>query len=127
MTPLVTGRRKEAVARVQLKPGTGRVIVNGRKLEDYFPRLALQVLVRQPLEATQTIGRFDCVARIAGGGIAGQAGALRHGLARALSAADEGFRKILRSSGFLTRDSRTKERKKYGQKGARKRFQWTKR
>ena len=124
---LTTGRRKEAVARVQLKPGSGRIVVNGRRMEEYFPRLALQVAVREPLKATQTEGRFDCIVRVAGGGISGQAGALRHGLARALSVQDPTLRAVLRKASFLTRDSRGRERKKYGQKGARKRFQWTKR
>ena len=124
---VTTGRRKEAVARVQLKPGSGRVFINGRTLEDYFPRLALQFLVREPLVATQKQGQFDCVARVSGGGLAGQAGAIRHGVARALCVADENFRSVLRKTGLLTRDPRVRERKKYGQKGARKRFQWTKR
>ncbi len=124
---ITTGRRKEAVARVQLKPGSGRIVVNGRAMEEYFPRLSLQKLIQEPLKATQTTGRFDCIARVAGGGIAGQADALRHGLARAISAEDPALRVILRKSSFLTRDSRVRERKKYGQKGARKRFQWTKR
>ncbi len=124
---MVTGRRKEAVARVELKAGSGRILVNGRTLEEYFPRPTLQSMVREPLKVTQTIGRFDCTAQVAGGGIAGQAGALRHGVARALTAADESLRSVLRKSGMLTRDPRVRERKKYGQKGARKRFQWTKR
>lgn len=122
-----TGRRKEAVASVTLKPGTGRILVNGRQMEDYFPRLTLQGHVREPLVLTQTLQKFDCVARIVGGGLTGQAGALRQGLARALCRADETLRPPLRKSGLLTRDPRAKERKKYGQKGARKRFQWTKR
>jgi small subunit ribosomal protein S9 len=121
------GRRKEAVARVTLKPGNGQILVNGRRMEEYFPRLALQALVREPFNATQTLQKFDCLARVAGGGLSGQAGALRHGLARALSQADQAFRPMLRKGGLLTRDPRAKERKKYGQKGARKRFQWTKR
>lgn len=124
---MATGRRKEAVAKVRLKPGTGRILVNGRTLEDYFPRLVLQFQVREPLELTQALGKYDCIAKVAGGGISGQAGALRHGLARALSVTDESFRILLRKSGLLTRDPRVRERKKYGQKGARKRFQWTKR
>lgn len=110
-----------------LKPGTGQITVNGRNFKDYFPRLSLQTSVQEPFEVTQTKERFDCVALVAGGGISGQAGALRHGLARALLVQDESFRPTLRKAGFLTRDARTKERKKYGQKGARKRFQWTKR
>ena len=124
---MTTGRRKEAVARVQINPGTGTIVINGRPMNDYFPRLALQTQVREPFVATQTADKFDCVAYVAGGGIAGQAGAVRHGAARALCAADESFRPTLRKTGLLTRDSRVRERKKYGQKGARKRFQWTKR
>lgn len=122
-----TGRRKEAVAQVQLRAGTGQFVINGRGLAEYFPRLSLQILIREPLEATQALERYDCVAKVSGGGIAGQAGALRHGLARALSTVDASLRPLLRKSGFLTRDPRSRERKKYGQKGARKRFQWTKR
>ncbi|MBI3323550.1 MAG: 30S ribosomal protein S9 [Candidatus Omnitrophica bacterium] len=125
--PLSTGRRKEAVAKVMLKPGTGRILVNGRTLEGYFTRLSLQAIVKEPLVATQTTQKYDTVAHVIGGGVAGQAGALRHGLARALCQADETLRPPLRKSGLLTRDPRAKERKKYGQKGARKRFQWTKR
>ena len=124
---MTTGRRKAAVARVQLKPGTGQITVNGRKVEEYFPRPSLQSLIREPMKLTQTLGKFDCIAHVVGGGIAGQANALRHGLARALSVADPTLRPSLRKSTFLTRDSRVRERKKYGQKGARKRFQWTKR
>ena len=122
-----TGRRKEAVAQVMLKPGKGRILVNGRTMEQYFPRLTLQVMVKEPLILTQSLQKFDCHAKVNGGGIAGQAGALRQSLARALCEEDETLRPPLRKGGFLTRDSRTKERKKYGQKGARKRFQWTKR
>lgn len=122
-----TGRRKEAVAKVTLKPGTGQILVNGRPLEGYFTRLSLQAIVKEPLVATQTAQKYDCVAQVLGGGVAGQAGALRHGLARALCQVDETLRPPLRKSGLLTRDPRAKERKKYGQKGARKRFQWTKR
>lgn len=122
-----TGRRKEAIARVTLKPGKGQILVNGRRMEEYFPRLALQGWVREPLVMTQTIQKFDCVARVVGGGLSGQAGALRQSLARALCRADEALRPPLRKSGLLTRDPRARERKKYGQKGARKRFQWTKR
>ena len=122
-----TGRRKEAVAKVMLKPGTGQIRVNGRTLEGYFTRLSLVAIVKEPLVATQTAEKYDCTAQVLGGGLAGQAGALRHGLARALCVADETLRPPLRKSGLLTRDPRAKERKKYGQKGARKRFQWTKR
>ena len=124
---ICTGRRKEAVAKVSLKPGNGRIFVNGRPMEQYFPRLALQVLVREPLVLTQTLQRYDCTVQVIGGGLAGQAGALRHGLARALCEQDQALRPPLRKSGLLTRDPRARERKKYGQKGARKRFQWTKR
>ena len=121
------GRRKSAVARVYLKPGSGRITINGRTIENYFPRLSLQVYIREPLVATQTLEKFDTFARVNGGGLAGQAGAVRHGVARALLTADLALRPTLRKAGFLTRDSRVRERKKYGQKGARKRFQWTKR
>ncbi len=124
---LTTGKRKEAVAKVRLRPGKGMILVNGRTVEDYFPRITLQVMIREPFVATQTLGKFDCVARINGGGISGQAGALRHGVAKALLVTDESLRAVLRKAGLLTRDSRVRERKKYGQKGARKRFQWTKR
>ena len=127
MSTTATGRRKLAVAKVQVSEGSGRFLVNGRLLADYFPRLSLQTLVQEPLKLTQTDKRLDCLASVEGGGISGQAGALRHGLARALLAVDGGFRAALRKGGLLTRDFRTKERKKYGQKGARKRFQWTKR
>ena len=122
-----TGRRKEAVAEVRLKAGQGRMVVNGRVLVDYFPRPTLQMVIQQPFVATQTLKQYDCVAHVHGGGLSGQAGALRHGIARALSTMDPALRKLLRKAGFLTRDPRAKERKKYGQKGARKRFQWTKR
>lgn len=122
-----TGRRKEAIAKIFLRPGKGLILVNGRTMESYFPRLSLQYLVREPLVLTQTLQKFDCKARVSGGGITGQAGAIRHGLARALCQADEALKPPLRKAGFLTRDPRARERKKYGQKGARKRFQWTKR
>jgi small subunit ribosomal protein S9 len=127
MTTTATGRRKLAVAQVRLKEGSGQFLVNGRLLADYFPRLSLQALVQEPLKLTQNEKRLDCSASINGGGISGQAGALRHGLARALLALDGNHRAALRKAGLLTRDFRTHERKKYGQKGARKRFQWTKR
>ena len=124
---LKTGRRKEAVATVKLKSGTGKIVVNGRTLENYFPRFSLQAMILQPLKATQTAEKLDCTVRVSGGGLAGQAGAIRHGLSRALCASDEKLKPVLRTNGFLTRDPRARERKKYGQKGARKRFQWTKR
>lgn len=122
-----TGRRKEAVAEVRLKTGQGRILVNGRLLEAYFPRPTLQMVIRQPFEATQTLSQYDCVAQVHGGGLSGQAGALQHGIARALATTDGALRSTLRKAGFLTRDPRAKERKKYGRKGARRRFQWTKR
>lgn len=127
-TPVVaTGRRKTSVARVRMKLGTGQILVNGRSLEEYFPREALQTAARQPLDAANVTGTFDVLANISGGGIAGQAGALRHGIARALEKTDPGLRPVLKRGGFLTRDARKKERKKYGQRGARARFQFSKR
>ncbi|MCS6966540.1 MAG: 30S ribosomal protein S9 [Candidatus Kapabacteria bacterium] len=124
---LTTGRRKAAIARVVLMPGTGNIIVNGRAFEDYFPVEAHRRDVLLPLELTNALGRFDIRANVSGGGVSGQAGAIRLGIARALVEVDEEFRKVLRSAGLLTRDSRMVERKKYGQKKARKRFQFSKR
>src|SRR5262245_25392586 len=122
-----TGKRKEAIARVFLRPGTGDIKVNGRSLEQYFPTTVLRNVVRQPLVLTETADKFDALVNVDGGGVSGQAGAVRHGLARALLKWNPELRKGLRSAGFLTRDPRAKERKKYGQKGARKRFQFSKR
>lgn len=122
-----TGRRKNAVARVRLLPGSGKIIVNGKPAEEYFPRLALQTSLRQPLEVTNAAGRYDVVATVTGGGVAGQAGAVRHGIARALAVSDETMRPPLHKNGLLTRDPRMKERKKYGRKRARKGFQYSKR
>jgi small subunit ribosomal protein S9 len=122
-----TGRRKNAVARVRLLPGSGKIIVNGKPAEEYFPRLALQTSLRQPLDVTETAGRYDVVATVTGGGVAGQAGAVRHGIARALAVTDETMRSPLHKNGLLTRDPRMKERKKYGRKRARKGFQYSKR
>ena len=122
-----TGRRKEAAARVQLSPGQGRILVNRIPYEEYFSRETDRIIINQPFVATHTVNKFDVAVLVAGGGLTGQAGALRHGISRALSAVDQEFRLTLRKGGFLTRDPRAKERKKYGQKGARKRFQWTKR
>jgi small subunit ribosomal protein S9 len=122
-----TGRRKESVARVRLVPGTGDITVNGRQFPEYFGRSILQAYIRRPLELTETADKFDVVARIAGGGISGQAGALRHGIARALLEAGEEYRDSLKRAGYLTRDSRMVERKKYGLKKARKRPQFSKR
>ena len=121
------GRRKESVARVYLRPGTGIVSVNGRKFEDYFPNDVLKMVIRQPLALTETTEKFDVVARVDGGGVAGQAGAIRHGIARALCLFNGELRPALKKAGLLTRDSRMKERKKYGQRGARARFQFSKR
>ncbi len=122
-----TGKRKTSVARVRLTLGSGAVRVNGKSMEDYFPRETLQIVIRQPLEVTNGTGRFDIDARVHGGGISGQAGALRHGISRALERFDEANRPPLKSAGLLTRDARKKERKKYGQRGARARFQFSKR
>ncbi len=122
-----TGKRKSAVARVRLQPGNGTITVNGRTLEDYFPREASRMIIHQPFEAVSGMGRYDIHANIHGGGLSGQADALRHGIARALEKFDEGNRGPLKKKGKLTRDARKKERKKYGQKGARARFQFSKR
>ena len=122
-----TGRRKNAVARVRLLPGSGKIVVNGKPAEEYFPRLALQTSLRQPFEVTNAAGRYDVVATVTGGGVAGQAGAVRHGIARALALSDETMRPPLHKNGLLTRDPRMKERKKYGRKRARKGFQYSKR
>ena len=122
-----TGRRKEAVARVRLLPGTGRIIVNGRDMEQYFPQKTLQMIIRQPFETTGTTGKFDVYANITGGGVSGQAGALRHGIARALLRVDQDLRPPLKQAGLLTRDPRMKERRKYGLKKARKAPQFSKR
>ncbi|MDN5346982.1 MAG: small subunit ribosomal protein [Clostridia bacterium] len=122
-----TGRRKEAVARVRLVPGEGRIIINGRPVDEYFGQKMLEIMVRQPLELTNTMGHYDVLAKVEGGGITGQAGAVRLGIARALLQADGELRPILRKAGFLTRDPRMKERRKYGLKKARKAPQFSKR
>jgi small subunit ribosomal protein S9 len=122
-----TGRRKEAVARVFIRPGSGKVTVNGRDVADYLGRETLVLLVREPLEATDSNDKFDIHATLDGGGITGQAGALRLGIARALVRTDERFHPMLKARGLLTRDPRMKERKKYGLAGRRKRFQFSKR
>jgi small subunit ribosomal protein S9 len=121
------GRRKTSVARVYLKPGSGKWEVNGRTLGDYFPRASLVQLIQQPFTVTDTLGAFDVKANVGGGGVTGQAGALRLGIARALVLVDEQHRRKLRDGGLLTRDARAVERKKPGQPGARKRFQFSKR
>ncbi len=122
-----TGKRKTAVARVRLRLGSGAIRVNGKPVDEYFTREVLRILVRQPLESTNATSRFDVTANVNGGGPAGQAGALRHGIARALEKFDGSVRPTLKRGGFLTRDARKKERKKYGQRGARARFQFSKR
>lgn len=123
-----TGKRKTSVARVHLRPGTGEIQVNDHSMDDYFGgHDALKMLVKQPFAITETAGRFDVVATLDGGGVSAQAGALRHGIARALCEFNTELRKKLKQAGFLTRDARIKERKKYGQKGARRRFQFSKR
>lgn len=123
-----TGRRKDAVAKVWLvSPGQGRITINRKLVQDYVGRRTLEMMVREPLEVTDTAARFDVRADATGGGVTGQAGAVRHGIARALVAYDENLRPVLRKGGMLTRDSRVKERKKYGRKRARRGFQWTKR
>ncbi len=122
-----TGRRKEATARVFLRPGTGVIRVNKRNFEDYFPQATLRMMIERPLAVTETTGKFDIIANIRGGGLAGQAGALRLGIARALLEYDASLRPRLKAEGLLTRDAREVERKKYGQKGARARFQFSKR
>jgi small subunit ribosomal protein S9 len=122
-----TGRRKTAAARVYLRPGAGNVKVNGRPIDTYFPNEVLKMVIKQPLMLTETTERFDIVVSVAGGGSAGQAGAIRHGISRALLQFNAELRDRLKSAGLLTRDPRKKERKKYGQKGARARFQFSKR
>ncbi|ACS81175.1 MULTISPECIES: 30S ribosomal protein S9 [Maridesulfovibrio] len=122
-----TGRRKNAVARTRLYEGTGAITVNGKPYEDYFPRKTLQMIVQQPLKLTKTLGKFDIKVNADGGGVAGQAQAVRHGISRALIEIDPELRSILKRAGLLTRDARKKERKKYGQPGARAKFQYSKR
>ena len=122
-----TGRRKSSVARVYLVPGTGKITINKRDIDDYFGMETLKVIVRQPLVATETTGRFDVKVNVHGGGYTGQAGAIRHGIARALLTVDADFRPVLKKAGYLTRDPRMKERKKYGLKAARRAPQFSKR
>lgn len=122
-----TGRRKTSTARVYLRPGTGEFKVNRKTFEEYFPNQALRMIIRQPLTLTDTASKFDIVVNVAGGGPAGQAGAVRHGITRALMEFNADLRPALKDAGLVTRDPRAKERKKYGQKGARKRFQFSKR
>jgi small subunit ribosomal protein S9 len=122
-----TGRRKNAIARVRLVPGEGNIVVNGRQLDEYFGKKTLEMIVRQPLVLTDLLSRYDVLAKVEGGGISGQAGAIRLGIARALLKADSELRPILKKAGFLTRDPRMKERRKYGLKKARKASQFSKR
>ena len=122
-----TGRRKKSVARVRLYPGTGVVTINGRDISDYFGLETMKLIVNQPFSVTDTVGKFDVVVNVNGGGFSGQAGAIRHGVARALLSADETYKPLLKKAGFLTRDPRMKERKKYGLKAARRAPQFSKR
>ena len=122
-----TGRRKSSVARVRLYPGTGKITINGRDVDDYFGLETLKLIINQPFGVTGTEGKFDIVANVTGGGIAGQAGAIRHGVSRALLLADDSYRTLLKKAGFLMRDPRMKERKKYGLKAARRAPQFSKR
>jgi small subunit ribosomal protein S9 len=122
-----TGRRKKSIARVRLVPGEGKVLINDRSLEDFFGLATLKVIVKQPLVLTDTVEKFDVICKVVGGGFTGQAGAIRHGIARALLKADEELRGVLKKAGFLTRDPRMKERKKYGLKKARRAPQFSKR
>jgi small subunit ribosomal protein S9 len=122
-----TGRRKSSIAQVQLIPGTGKITVNQKTVDNYFPRETLRMIIRQPIELVGATGKHDITVRVVGGGPTGQAGAIRHGISRALTRMDADLRSRLKKEGFLTRDPREKERKKYGLKGARKRFQFSKR
>ena len=122
-----TGRRKKSIARVRLVPGTGVITINKRDIDDFFGLETLKLIVRQPLESTQNVGKFDVIATVQGGGVTGQAGAIRLGIARALLEADAEYRPVLKARGFLTRDPRMKERKKYGLKAARRAPQFSKR
>ncbi|MBP3868598.1 MAG: 30S ribosomal protein S9 [Solobacterium sp.] len=127
VTYIGTGRRKQSTARVFMTPGTGTITVNGKTLEEYLPQATLRMIVNSPLVTTETQGQFDIKINVVGGGYAGQAGAMRHGIARALLEASEDYRAVLKKAGFLTRDAREKERKKYGLKGARRAPQYSKR
>ncbi|MAW51249.1 MAG: 30S ribosomal protein S9 [Geminicoccus sp.] len=122
-----TGRRKESAARVWVKPGTGVVMINGRPIDQYFARPVLQMMLHQPFQVTERLGQFDVMATVKGGGLSGQAGAVRHGISRALTLYEPELRPLLKKGGFLTRDSRRVERKKYGRRKARRSFQFSKR
>lgn len=122
-----TGRRKSSIARVYMTPGSGNVVVNKKSMDDYFGRETSKMVIRQPLELTENVGKFDIYVNVCGGGASGQAGAIRHGITKALLEVDPALRGLLKKAGFITRDSRVKERKKYGQRGARRSFQFSKR
>jgi small subunit ribosomal protein S9 len=122
-----TGRRKHAVARVWMMPGSGKIVINHREIDDYFGRATSKMILRQPLELTETTTRYDIYVNVAGGGLSGQADAIQHGITRSLMKINASFRPALKKAGFVTRDPRIKERKKYGQRGARARFQFSKR
>ncbi|AMV72523.1 30S ribosomal protein S9 [Desulfuromonas carbonis] len=122
-----TGKRKTSVARVWIKPGSGNIVVNRRSIDDYFGRETSKMVVRQPLELTNNAGKFDIMVNVCGGGPSGQAGAIKHGITKALLAVDTDLRGVLKKAGFITRDSRVKERKKYGRRAARRSFQFSKR
>ncbi len=122
-----TGRRKSSIARVRLYPGSGKITINGRDIDEYFGLETLKLVINQPFGVTNTVGKYDIVANVKGGGISGQAGAIRHGVSRALLLADDSYRTLLKKAGFLTRDPRMKERKKYGHKAARRAPQFSKR
>ncbi len=122
-----TGRRKQAVARVWMMPGTGKVVINRRDIDDYFGRATSKMILRQPLELTEMVNRYDVFVNVAGGGLSGQADAIQHGITRSLMKINASFRPALKKAGYVTRDPRIKERKKYGQRGARARFQFSKR
>ncbi|RMG13291.1 MAG: 30S ribosomal protein S9 [Deltaproteobacteria bacterium] len=126
-TTIHVGRRKEAVARVRIRPGEGKILINGRDYLEYFPWETSRALIRQPLELTELLGKVDVLVNVKGGGLSGQAGAVRHGIARALTEYDPELRAPLKKAGYLTRDARVVERKKYGQPGARKKYQFSKR
>jgi small subunit ribosomal protein S9 len=122
-----TGKRKTSIARTRLKPGSGSITINKRSIDEYFGRETAKMIVEQPLVLTDTYGKFDVIANVCGGGISGQAAAIRHGITKALLQVNPDFRPVLKKAGFVTRDPRIKERKKYGQRGARARFQYSKR
>lgn len=122
-----TGKKKTSIARVWMQPGTGNIVVNKRSIDDYFGRETSKMVVRQPLELTENVGKFDITVNVAGGGPSGQAGAIKHGITKALLEADLALRGTLKKAGFITRDSRIKERKKYGRRAARRSFQFSKR